>query len=166
MRAIVASHPHMYGTQVQWSRMLDDAPVLVAEKDAEWVQRQDPAISLWSDAHEILPGVTLTQPGGHFPGSTVVHWAAGAEGKGVLLSSDTIFVNPDNDTVSFMRSFPNRLPLSGGVVERIVQHVESFDYDRLYGNFADVIQSDGRRVVRASADRHIGWARGDFDDLT
>jgi len=164
--AIVASHPHMYGVQVEWSRALQGAPVLVAEQDQQWVARPDPAIQSWSGEREILPGVTLTQPGGHFPGSAVIHWASGAEGKGVLLSSDTIFANPDRASVSFMRSYPNRLPLSGAVAERIASHVERFEFDRLYGNFDNVIPSNARRVVRRSADRHAAWARGDYDHLT
>jgi hypothetical protein len=164
--AIVASHPHMYGVQVEWSRALGGVPVLVAEKDQEWVARPDAAITTWTDDIRPLPGVTLTQPGGHFPGSAVVHWADGADGKGVLLSSDTIFANPDRTSVSFMRSFPNRLPLSGSVVERITAHVERFAFDRLYGNFDNVIPTDARHIVRRSADRHIAWVRGDFDDLT
>ena len=45
----------------------------------------DPVIETWSGRVEVLPGVTLTQPGGHFPGSAVAHWAAGADGRGVLL---------------------------------------------------------------------------------
>ena len=164
--AIVASHPHMYGVQVEWSRALGGVPVLVAEKDSEWVARPDAAIQTWSGELEILPGVTLTQPGGHFPGSAVVHWAAGADGNGVLLSSDTIFANPDRVSVSFMRSFPNRLPLSGAVVDRIATHVERFEFGRLYGNFDNVIPADAREIVRRSANRHIGWVRGDFDHLT
>lgn len=164
--AIVPSHPHMFGVQVQWSHALGGVPVLVAAADRHWVAREDPVIRTWSDTHEILPGVTLTQPGGHFPGSAVVHWAAGADGLGVLLSSDTIFANPDRTSVSFMWSYPNRIPLSGAVVERVTRHVESFTFDRLYGNFDNVIPSRARDVVRRSADRHIAWARGDFDHLT
>jgi hypothetical protein len=164
--AIVASHPHMYGVQVEWSRALGGVPVLVAEKDQVWVARPDAAIQTWSGEMDLLPGVTLTQPGGHFPGSAVVHWAAGADGKGVLLSSDTIFANPDRTSVSFMRSYPNRFPLSGTVVERIASHVERFDFDRLYGNFDNVIPTDAREIVRRSANRHIGWVSGDFDHLT
>ncbi|WP_345800425.1 hydrolase [Microbacterium sp. AZCO] len=164
--AIVASHPHMYGVQVEWSRALGGAPVLVAEKDREWVARPDPVIETWSSNIEILPGVTLTQPGGHFPGSAVVHWAGGADGRGVLLSSDTIFANPDRTSVSFMRSYPNRLPLSAGVVDRVASHVERFAFDRLYGNFDNVIPERAREIVRWSADRHIAWVRGDHDDLT
>ena len=164
--AIVASHPHMYGIQVEWSRALGGVPVLVAEKDQRWVARPDPSIRTWSAEFEILPGVVLAQPGGHFPGSAVVHWAEGADGQGVLLSSDTIYANPDRASVSFMRSYPNRLPLSGAVVARMAAHIERFTFDRLYGNFDNVISHDADRIVQLSADRHIGWVRGDFDHLT
>lgn len=166
VRAIVASHPHMFGVQVEWSRMLGGVPVLVAEADLAWVARPDPAIRTWSGEEEILPGVTLTQPGGHFPGSAVVHWSSGAEGRGVLLSGDTVFANPDRTSVSFMRSYPNRIPLSGAVVRRITDHVSRFTFDRLYGNFDNVIPVDAGEVLRRSADRHIGWVNGDFDHLT
>lgn len=164
--AIAASHPHMFGVQVAWSRALDDAPVLVAEADLEWVMRPDPVIRPWAGQLEVLPSVTLSQPGGHYPGSAVVHWAAGADGKGVLLSGDTIFPNPDRVSASFMRSYPNRIPLSAAVVERIAKHVEQYAFDRLYGNFDNIIDADALAVVRRSADRHIGWVRGDFDHLT
>jgi hypothetical protein len=166
VRAIVASHPHMFGVQVEWSRALGGAPVLVAEADLAWVARPDPVIEPWSAEVPLLPGVTLVQVGGHFPGSAVIHWAAGAAGRGVLLSGDTVFANPDRTSVSFMRSFPNRLPLSGPVAERIARTLERFDFDRLYANFDTVIEADARAVVRRSADRHSGWARGDFDHLT
>jgi glyoxylase-like metal-dependent hydrolase (beta-lactamase superfamily II) len=166
VRAIVASHPHMFGVQVEWSRVLGHVPVLVNEADAHWVARPDPVIQTWSGEVAVLPGVTLAQVGGHFPGSAVIHWRAGAEGRGVLLSGDTVFANPDRRSVSFMRSFPNRLPLSGAVAERIAQSLEGFDFDRLYANFDTVITTDARAVVRRSADRHQAWVRGDFDDLT
>jgi hypothetical protein len=166
VRAIVASHPHMFGVQVEWSRLLGRAPVLVNEADLKWVARPDRVIEPWSGEVDLLPGVTLAQVGGHFPGSAVIHWAAGAAGRGVLLSGDTVFANPDRHTVSFMRSFPNRLPLSGAVAERIARRLEEFEFDRLYANFDTVIDRDARAVLRASADRHQGWVRGDFDHLT
>ena len=164
--AIVASHPHMFGVQVAWSRALGGVPVLIAEADRRWVARTDAAIRTWPERTELLPGVTLTQPGGHFPGSAVVHWAAGAEGRGVLLSGDTIFANPDRTSVSFMWSYPNRIPLSGAVVDRVTRHVEDFGFDRLYGNFDNVIPTGARDVVRRSAERHIAWTRGESDHLT
>ena len=163
---VVASHPHMYGVQVEWSRAFGGVPVLVAEKDREWVARPNPVIEHWSDRVEVLPGVALVQPGGHFPGSAVAHWAAGAGGRGVLLSGATGFANPDRRSVAFLRSYPNHVPLSAAVVERVCRAVEEFDFDRLYGNFTIRIDADARAVVRRSADRHIAWLRGDFDDLT
>ena len=164
--AIAASHPHMFGVQVEWSRALGGVPIYVAEADREWVQRADAAIQTWADDLEILPGVTLTQPGGHFPGSAAVHWAAGAGGGGVLLSGDTLFPNPDRSSVSFMRSYPNRIPLSAAVVDRIARHLDRFDYERVYGNFDNTIPADARAIVRHSADRHMAWVRGDYDHLT
>jgi len=125
---------------VERSRALGGAEVLVAEADAEWVRRPDPVITTGSGDLQLLPGV--------------------------LLSSDTIFANPDRTTVSFIRGFPNRLPLSGPVVTRIVEHIVKFKFDRLYGNFDDFLGFRAKRIVRFSANRHIAWIKGDFDDLT
>ena len=163
--AIAASHPHMFGVQAEWSRALGGAPVLVAEPDLGWVARPDPAIRPWTGELELVPGVVLVQLGEHFPGSTVVHWAAGAGGAGVLLGSDTIQSNPDRASVTFMRSYPNRIPLSAPVVERVTQGVERLSFDRLYDNFGGTIDADARAVVRRSADRYVGWVRGEFDHL-
>jgi hypothetical protein len=164
--AIAASHPHMFGVQVEWSRALGGVPVLVAEPDLEWVARQDPVIRPWKEPLELAPGLTMVQPGGHFPGSAVVHWSAGADGRGVLLSGDTIFPNPGGLSVSFMRSYPNRIPLSAAVVDRVTNAVDGFEYDRVYGNFDNSIDADAKRIVRFSADRHMAWVRGDHDHLT
>ena len=164
--AIATSHPHMFGAQVEWSRALGGVPVLVCEPDLQWVARPDPVIRAWSGRVDVVPGITLLQTGGHFPGSAVAHWAAGADGKGVLLSGDTVHANPDRTSATFMRSFPNRIPLSPSVVERVTKTVEELSFDRLYDNFDTVIDADARTVVRRSADRYIAWARGDYDHLT
>ena len=164
--AIVASHPHMFGVQVEWSHALGRVPVLVADADLEWLARTDPVIESWSGDLEVLPGVTLAQPGGHFPGSAVAHWGDGAQGRGVLLSGDTVLPNPDRATVYFMRSYPNRIPLSAAVVDRLARDLGRFRFDRLYGNFAEFIAADAAAAVQHSAQRHIGWVRGDFYHLT
>ena len=164
--AIAASHPHMYGVQVEWSRALGGVPIFVSDADAGWVTRTDPAVTTWSGERELLPGVSLVQTGGHFPGSSVLHWAQGASGRGVLLSSDSIFANADRSSVSFMRSFPNPFPLSGAVAERVAARVTALAFDRLYGNFDAVIDTDARAIVQRSAARHAAWTRGDFDHLT
>lgn len=76
------------------------------------------------------------------------------------------FPNPDRRSVSFLRRCPNRLPLSGGAVDRIATQLGEWEFDRVYGNFDNRIERDVRRIVRTSADRHIAWVRGDFDHLT
>lgn len=162
--AVAASHPHMFGVQVEWAKALG-ARVLVNHDDAEWVQRPDELIDYWSGSQELVPGITLHQVGGHFKGSAVLHWAAGNAGQGILLAGDTIFVNQDQ-TAAFMRSYPNKIPLSAAVVDRIATAVQEFDFDRLYNNFGDVLPQDAPAVVRRSADRHMAWVRGDFDHLT
>ena len=88
----------------------------------------------WADRLEVLPGVTLHRIGGHFPGSAVAH-LEGADGRGVLLSGDTVAGTPDEHWVSFLRSYPNKIPLSAAVIARITDRVLALDFDRLYDNF-------------------------------
>ncbi len=163
--AIASSHPHMFGVQVEWSHRFQGAPVYVNEADQEWVQRNDPAVRLWDEPVEVLPGVTLHRIGGHFPGSAVAH-LVGADGKGVLLSGDTVAGTPDEHWVSFMRSYPNKLPMSAGVIEKVASRVLALEFDRLYDNFGGQVLADAQTWVRRSADRYIAWVRGDFDHLT
>jgi glyoxylase-like metal-dependent hydrolase (beta-lactamase superfamily II) len=162
--AVAASHPHMFGVQLEWGAALD-APVLVSEPDASWIQRSGDAIRTWNGELRLSDDLTLIRLGGHFVGSAVALWSGGAGGMGVLLSGDTIYANPDG-TASFMRSYPNRIPLSGAVVQRLADATDALTFDRLYNNFGGVIATDARSVVRFSADRHAAWVRGDFDHLT
>ena len=164
--AIVASHPHMFGVQSAWSHALEQAPILVCEPLLEWVQRPDAAIAGWRARHEFAPGLVLHELGGHFIGSSVLHWADGAEGRGVLFSSDTIHGNPDGTTVTFMRSYPNRIPLSAAVAERLAAAVSGLPFERLYDNFGRGPKQDAAGAVQRSAERHARWVRGEFDDLT
>ncbi len=163
---IVASHPHMFGAQVQWSRRLGGAPVYVNAADAHWVMRPDPVISYWSDRLQLTPTLTVIQVGGHFPGSAVACWDDGADGRGVLLVGDTVFPNPDRRSVAFLRSYPNRIPLSAAVVQRMADTLTQLRFDRIYGLLDNTIDADGPAAVRFSADRHAAWVRGDHDDLT
>lgn len=159
---VASSHPHMFGVQVEWSRAFGGAPVFVGEADKAYVQRPDPAIRFWSGTEEVLPGVTLVQCGGHFKGSAVAHWF-GEDGRGVLLTGDTIAPTPDTRWVSFMRSYPNNIPLSPAAVERVVRAVEPFEFDRTYASFGNRVATDAKAVIRRSADRYIGWISGEFD---
>lgn len=162
VQAICFSHPHFYDSMVTWSRAFGNAPIYVPEADREHVMRPDPAIRYWDGAPlELAPGVTLIQCGGHFEGSAVLHWAGGADGRGALLVGDSITVVPDRRFVSFMTSYPNLIPLSASEVRAIVEAVEPYDFDRIYGGWwRRNVKSGGKEAVRASAQRYIAHITG------
>jgi hypothetical protein len=161
-RAIAVSHPHYYSTVVEWSRALGDVPVHLHDADSRWVMRPDPCIRFWSgETLELAPGMTLVRCGGHFAGGAVMHWADGAEGRGVLMTGDVIQAAPDRRTVSFMRSYPNMVPLSAASVRRIAATVRPYIFDRVYGAFwGRVIGSGGSEAVAKSAERYVRWVEG------
>lgn len=155
LRAVSSSHPHMYGAAVEWSHAFG-AEILLVDVDAGWLMRPDPAVRTWSGALEVLPGVTLVQCGGHFPGSAVAHWAAGAGGSGAIFTGDTIFVTPGEDRISFVYSAPARLPLAEPGVSGIVRALAPYGFDRIYGGWwSPAIRSDGQRILQRSAQRYI-----------
>ena len=163
--AVAASHPHMFGVQVEWSHRFGGVPVYVAAADREFLPRDDAVVTEWSGEVEVLPGVDLLQVGGHFPGSAVARFSA-PDGRGVLLSGDTVACTPDEHWVSFMRSYPNKIPLSAATVERIARRLAPLDFDRLYDNFGGRVAADAGTWVQRSAERYAAWVRGDFDHLT
>lgn len=155
--AIAVSHPHLCSTIVEWSQAFDHAPIYWHTDDKEWVMQPDPAFVFWhGERQPLVDGITLYRCGGHFPGSSVLHWAAGAEGRGVLLTGDTIMVVADRRYVTFMYSYPNEIPLSGQAVKQIADTVDPLAYDRIYGGwFHSVIPADAKRAVAGSADRYL-----------
>lgn len=161
LRAVSSSHPHMYGAIVEWSHAFD-AEIVIPEVDRHWLMRPDSAVRTWSGSREVLPGVTLVQCGGHFPGSAVVHWSAGAGGRGALFVGDTIFITPGADRVSFIWSAPNRLPLPERAVRWLVEALSPYEFECLYGGWwGPVIRHDGKRIVERSAERYIELVRGE-----
>jgi glyoxylase-like metal-dependent hydrolase (beta-lactamase superfamily II) len=157
LSAIAISHPHMYASMVEWSHAFRGAPIYLHAADRQWVMRPDPAIIHWEGATCALnEEITLVRCGGHFEGSTVLHWASGVDGKGALLTGDTIYVVSDTRYASFMRSYPNHIPLSASAVRRIMRAVEPYTFDRVYSSWPDrVIMADGKAAVRRSAERYI-----------
>jgi glyoxylase-like metal-dependent hydrolase (beta-lactamase superfamily II) len=162
--AIAGSHPHLMGAMVSWSRAFGDVPIYFNAADEKWIVYPEPWIALWSGEVTVLPGIRLVQCGGHFAGSCVLLWERGAEGAGVVLTGDTVFIGPDNKTISVMRSYPNRIPLPEGAVNQIRDRLEPLPYDRMYGSFGEVVTTGARAVVRDSLERYIRWIRGDVDD--
>ena len=156
LAAIAISHPHFYSSMVEWSRAFD-APIVLHADNQPWVMRPDDAVQYWQgETFTALPDLTLVRCGGHFPGSCVLHWADGADGRGALFTGDTITVVRDRRYVSFMYSYPNLVPLSPGAVMRIVAAVEPYAFDRIYGGWKDdIVTQDAKEAVRRSAERYI-----------
>jgi len=156
VKAIAISHPHYYTTMQDWASAFD-APVYLHARDRQWVMRPDERLSFWDGEQlELGEGLTLLRLGGHFPGGTVLHWAAGASGEGVLLSGDIVQVAADRSKVSFLWSYPNMLPLSAGTVRRIAATLQPWSFDRLYGAFAGkTVPRDAKHIVMQSAARYI-----------
>jgi hypothetical protein len=154
--AIAISHPHFYSSMVEWSRALH-APIYLHAANEPYVMRPDPAVHFWDDDRvELLPGLTLVRCGGHYPGSSVLHWADGAGGRGALLTGDTIYVAQDRRWVSFMYSYPNLIPLNASGVNGIVAAVEPFAFDRLYASWpGKVVKRDAKAAVQRSAARYL-----------
>ncbi len=155
--AIAISHPHFYSSVVEWSRAFGGVPIYLHAADSQWIMRPDPAIVPWDgETFALAEGVTLIRCGGHFNGSSVLHWAGGAGGQGALLTGDTINVVSDRRYVSFMRSYPNYVPLSASKVRHIVGAVERYRFNMIYSSWPDrVMTSDGKSRLQQSAERYI-----------
>lgn len=154
--AIAISHPHFHASMIDWSRAFDNAPVYTHAANREYVMRPDPAITFWEgDALTIRDGVTLIRCGGHFPGSSVLHWRDGAGARGVLLTGDTLYVVADRRFVSFMYSFPNLIPLPAHAIDRIVQMLKPHQFDRIYSAwFERALLTDAKAALTRSAERY------------
>lgn len=156
IKAIAISHPHYYSSMIEWSYAFD-APIYLHEFERQWVMRPDPAIVYWSgDTCSLGDGLTLIRTGGHFPGGQVLHWAAGADGRGALLTGDMINVIPDRRFVSFMYSYPNLIPLNATAIRQIVASVAPYQWEQIWAAWWDrVVRHDAKAAVERSAERYI-----------
>lgn len=159
--AIAMSHPHFYGACVDLADAFD-ARILIPYAARGWVQRPSPRIEHFEDSVEPVPGLTVARIGGHFDGAAVLHWPGGADGRGALLTGDTIKVVEDRDWVSFMWSYPNLIPLDPDTIRDISRRVERFAFDRIYGGWwGYVVVADGAAAVRRSAERYLARLGGE-----
>ena len=161
LQAIAISHPHFYTTMVEWARAFG-CPVHLNAADKQWIMRPDAALHLWDgDTYKLWDGVTLIRCGGHFAGGTVLHWAQGANGRGIVCAGDILAVAPDRKWLTFMRSYPNFIPLSAREVEAIGQAMAPCAFDVLYGHYFDrVIAKDAKAVLEKSVARYIAAVEG------
>jgi hypothetical protein len=159
IRAIAISHPHYYSAMVEWADCFN-AQIFLHVKDRQWVMRESPRIQFWEGTTlSLWDHLTLINCGGHFEGGTVLHWPAasgGCRSKGALLTGDIIQVVQDRRYVSFMRSYPNLIPLGPAAIDQILERIEPFPFEQIYGAWwkANVL-SDAKAAVTRSAGRYL-----------
>ncbi|GAA5067938.1 MBL fold metallo-hydrolase [Lysobacter panacisoli] len=154
---IVISHPHFYSAMVEWSEALGGVPILLHEADREWVMRPSPRIEHWrGDTLRLSDDVVLIRAGGHFTGSTALHWSDGPRAGGALFPGDALQVVLDRRHVTFMYSYPNYIPMKTADVHAMRDRLRGFEYDDVYGyTWGRNILGGGRAAVDASFDRHL-----------
>jgi hypothetical protein len=159
--AIAISHPHFYDSCVEWAHAFE-APIHLPKADRRWVMRPDSAIRHFEeDETEPVEGTRLIRVGGHFHGSTVLLWRAGADGGGVLLTGDSIATVGDPASITIMYSYPNRIPLSAAEVREVANRALNHPFDRLYAGWeGDVIMSGAQDAIRRSVERYAGMVEG------
>jgi hypothetical protein len=157
IRAIAISHPHFYSSMVEWGEYFG-AQVFLHAADREWVMRKSPRMQFWEGStFSLWDDLTLINCGGHFEGGTVLHWASGANGQGALLTGDIITVVQDRRYVSFMRSYPNLIPLGRTAISHILETIEPFSFDQIHGGWWNAnISSGAKEAVTRSAQRYLG----------
>jgi len=159
--AIACSHPHFYASVATWADTFD-AEMLVPEADRHWLLRAPRRLRVFGDDTVVaVPGITVAKIGGHFEGAAVLHWPAGADGEGALLTGDTVTVAYDRRWVSFMWSYPNQIPLDSATIRQIVERVTPFRFSRIYGGWwGRNVLDDGPAAVRRSAERYLEHISG------
>ena len=153
---IAISHPHFYAAMVEWSEALGGVPILLHAADAQWIARHSHHIELWhGERRRLADGLELIRCGGHFPGSTVLHWRDGPHG-GALFPGDALQVTLDRRHVSFMYSYPNLIPLSPDAVRHIAQSIAGLPIDDVYGfTWGRNIIGSGQKAVERSIERYL-----------
>lgn len=140
--SIVISHPHFYSSMVEWNDALGGVPIFLHEADKEWVMRSSPQVRFWNgDEYRLSDGVTLIRCGGHFPGSTALHWADGPRPGGALFPSDALQVVMDRRHVAFMYSYPNFVPMHPRDVSAMEARLERRRFEDVFG------YSWGRNII-------------------
>jgi hypothetical protein len=159
---IVISHPHFYASMVEWSDAFGGVPILLHEADRQWIQRPHAAIELWSgDELALSTSVTLIRCGGHFAGSTALHWAHGPRRGGALFSGDVPQVVMDRRHVSFMYSYPNLIPMRTRDVLALRERLAAYEFEDVFGyTWGRTILGNGRAAVDESFERYLAAIRG------
>jgi hypothetical protein len=80
----------------------------------------------------------------------------GGGSEGALLTGDIITVVQNRRYVSFMRSYPNLIPLGAMAIRRIVETIEPFSFEQIYGGWWEAnVLTNAKAAVARSAERYL-----------
>ncbi len=154
---IAISHPHFYTAMAAWSEALGGVPILLHAADRRWVMRGSARIRFWDgEGLELAPGVRLIRLGGHFEGSTGLHWHDEARPEGALFPGDALQVVSDRRHLTFMYSYPNYIPMHPDAVLALERAIAGCAFADVYGyTWGRNIIGEGRQAADRSFERYL-----------
>ncbi|BFI43479.1 hypothetical protein MPTK2_8g18810 [Marchantia polymorpha subsp. ruderalis] len=161
--AIVLSCPEKMGACARLSYIFNRCPVYVHENDRRIYRRFKNlrrAKRIWTgDMIKLWDGVTIHCLGGHYPGSCILHFLYRG---GVVFPSDTLKIVQGRRSVSVMKSYGNYIPASPRDVKKILDVMDSMDFEEIWGEQPGVeIIRQAKPMVISSLRRYILWSQHD-----
>ncbi|AVR44451.1 MBL fold metallo-hydrolase [Christiangramia fulva] len=156
LKAIAISHPHYYSLMAEWAGYFD-CPVYLHENDRKWVFDKEDNIHFFSeDKLEITKGIEIVNSGGHFPGSTVLHYKSENQAP-TLFGGDTLYLSLNKKHLSAMYSYPNNIALEKKELFRCFEKVKELDFDAFFGAFSwqNLFEGAGE-IFKKSYERYRG----------
>jgi hypothetical protein len=155
LRAIAFSHPHYYSNMNDWADTFD-CPIYIHRSDGQWIFNKGARVALWEGEEKALwDGMRLINVGGHFPGSSILH-VPHLTPEGAVFCGDTLVIAPNKKHIAVMYSYPNRMPLPHGEVQRIKQQVEAIPFDTLYSFMRDLnLTENVKDIFNRSMERYL-----------
>lgn len=168
LKAIAISHPHFFSTSLTWSRCLK-VPLILAAADKHWFQRlsdvKEGEIEWVHNVASLEDGVTMIQCGGHFPGSSVLHWDRSLEPEfesdkhcrtGIILCSDTAMIQPTQQGFTFQWSVPNMIPLNPHEMKGIADRLRDVPFEQATSTWPHrFVRKNAREILLDSIQKQL-----------
>lgn len=152
--AIAISHPHYYGLMAEWAEYFD-CPIFLHQLDSKWVMDENSKVKYFSEERlQVMPGIQVIHTGGHFPGSTVLHYKR-KDKTPALFGGDSLYLSLSKKHLSAMYSYPNNIPLSGKELFDCFNKIDELKFDAFFGAFSWQNLFEGaEKVFRNSLQRY------------
>ncbi|KAM0306226.1 hypothetical protein ACHAPM_000787 [Fusarium culmorum] len=141
-----------------------DCPVYLVAEDQEWLNREDTEhrrVFFDGETQDILPGVTMVKLGGHFPGSSVLHWNNNISGL------NRAHHNENHQIFLFHYAFPNFIPLGPTAMRLMWKRLRPWDFTSVYSLFftTTVHESSVKEIILESMKRQAMHQKNDAHPL-